>query len=80
MGDPKPMKVELNRAIPGGCDLRATAFLAGESYLPRQGTTLRLTEMFDYVISEGRFFALKPSDWSFLLGGVFLCGIAALCF
>jgi len=34
--------------------------------------------MLAYVVSEGRLFALKPSDWSMLLGGVTLCGILIL--
>jgi len=36
--------------------------------------------MLSYVINEGRLFALKPSDWSMLLGGVALCGLLALLF
>ena len=34
--------------------------------------------MLAYVVSEGRFFALKPSEWSLLLGGVMLCGLVTL--
>ena len=34
--------------------------------------------MLAYVVSEGRLFALKPSDWSMLLGGVILCGLMTL--
>jgi hypothetical protein len=34
--------------------------------------------MLAYVVSEGRLFALKPSDWSMLLGGVTLCGLMTL--
>ena len=30
--------------------------------------------MMAYVASEGRLFALKPSEWGILLGGVALCG------
>src|SRR5262249_30862 len=36
--------------------------------------------MLAYGVSEGRFFALKPSDWSLLLGGVMLCGLLTLVF
>ena len=36
--------------------------------------------MLAYVVSEGRFFALKPSDWSLLLGGVMFCGLLTLVF
>ncbi|MGA8944743.1 MAG: hypothetical protein WB497_02245, partial [Pseudolabrys sp.] len=32
--------------------------------------------MMAYVASEGRLFALKPSEWGILLGGVALCGFA----
>jgi hypothetical protein len=33
-----------------------------------------------YVASEGRLFALKPSEWGMLLIGVALCGFATLLF
>ncbi len=33
-----------------------------------------------YVVSEGRVFALKPSEWIVLLVGVALCGFVALLF
>jgi hypothetical protein len=36
--------------------------------------------MLTYVVSEGRLFALKPSEWSMLLGGVALCGFLTLLF
>ena len=36
--------------------------------------------MMAYVVSEGRVFALKPSEWGMLLIGVALCGFAALLF
>jgi hypothetical protein len=36
--------------------------------------------MMAYVVSDGRFFALKPSEWSMLLVGVALCGLLALLF
>ncbi len=36
--------------------------------------------MMAYIVSEGRLFALKPSEWSMLLVGVALCGFAALLF
>ena len=36
--------------------------------------------MFAYVVSEGRLFALKASEWSMLLGGVALCGLLTLLF
>jgi len=40
----------------------------------------RVTAMMAYVVSEGRLCALKPAEWSFLLVGVTLCGIATLLF
>lgn len=40
----------------------------------------RVTAMMAYVVSEGRVCALKPSDWSLLLVGVALCGVATLLF
>ena len=36
--------------------------------------------MLAYVVSEGRLFALKPSEWSMLLSGVVLCGLLTLLF
>ena len=40
----------------------------------------RVTEMMAYVVNEGRLCALKPAEWSLLLAGVALCGIATLLF
>ena len=34
--------------------------------------------MLAYVVSEGRLFALNPSDWAMLLVGVALCGFVTL--
>jgi len=39
-----------------------------------------LSAMMACVVSEGRLFALKPSEWSMLLVGVALCGFIALLF
>jgi hypothetical protein len=36
--------------------------------------------MMAYVASEGRLFALKPSEWGILLVGVAPCGFATLLF
>jgi hypothetical protein len=36
--------------------------------------------MLEYVVSDGRLFALTPSEWSMLLGGVMLCGLLTLLF
>jgi hypothetical protein len=33
-----------------------------------------------YLVSDGRLFALKPSEWGMLLVGVALCGLATLLF
>ena len=40
----------------------------------------RVTAMMTFVVSEGRLCALKPAEWSLLLSGVALCGIATLLF
>lgn len=37
-------------------------------------------QMMAYVISEGRLFGLKPSEWSLMLVGVALCGLMTLLF
>ncbi len=34
--------------------------------------------MLNFVLSDGRVLALKPSEWIFLLGGVALCGFVTL--
>jgi hypothetical protein len=36
--------------------------------------------MMAYVISDGRLFALKPSEWAMLLFGVASCGFLAVLF
>ena len=36
--------------------------------------------MIAYIVSEGRLFALKPSEWLMLFVGVALCGFVALLF
>jgi hypothetical protein len=36
--------------------------------------------MLAYVVSEGRLFALNPSEWAMLLVGVALCGFVMLLF
>jgi hypothetical protein len=40
----------------------------------------RVSALMAYVVNEGRLCALKPSEWSFLLAGVALCGFATLVF
>ena len=34
--------------------------------------------MLAYVVSDGRLLELKPSDWTFLLMGIGLCGLLTL--
>ena len=59
--------------------LGATAVTAGNGYGVTHATIQqRVSAMLAYVVSEGRLFALKPSEWSMLLGGVTLCGLLAL--
>jgi hypothetical protein len=71
----------LSREIKRRCDLHATALAAGSRYGVQDETTQkRVTSMRAYVVNEGRLFALKPSDWSMLLGGVALCGLLTLLF
>jgi len=38
----------------------------------------RVSAIMAYVVSDGRLCALKPSEWSFLLAGVTLCGLVTL--
>ena len=41
---------------------------------------LRTAMMLAYVVSDGRLFGLKPSEWAMLLVGVILCGLVTLLF
>lgn len=58
--------------------------LALQRLLPFVATVLSVAlptadiDMRSFVVSEGRLFALKPSEWSMLLSGVALCGLLAL--
>lgn len=40
----------------------------------------RVSAMMALVVSEGRLFSLKPSEWSLLLAGVAICGFATALF
>lgn len=40
----------------------------------------RISTVMAYVTSDGRLFALNPSEWSMLLVGVALCGVIAVFF
>jgi hypothetical protein len=40
----------------------------------------RVSSVLAYVVNEGRVCALKPSEWSILLGGIALCGFGTLVF
>jgi hypothetical protein len=51
---------------------------SNDAILAHEALFKKLFAMLAYVVSEGRLFALKPSDWSMLLGGVTLCGILTL--
>jgi hypothetical protein len=69
------------REIKSVCDLRATAVAARNRYGQWHETLQqRVPAMMAYVVSEGRLFALKPSEWTMLLVGVALCGLATLLF
>jgi hypothetical protein len=78
-------RVTLPRAIASTCRIQAvcapgaTAVTARNSYGEDQPMTVGAT-MLAYVVSEGRLFALKPSEWSMLLGGVIFCGLLTLLF
>ena len=62
------------------CAPGATAAIADTGYGVKDKPIQRISVMFAYVVNEGRLFALKPSDWSVLLGGVALCGLLTLFF
>ena len=65
------------RRIHSLCDLGATAVTAGGGHGVAHAT---IQQWVSAMLSEGRLFALKPSDWSVLLGGVTLCGLLTLLF
>ena len=74
-------EIKPTRRIHPFCALGATAATAGNGYGAAHTTIQqRVSTMLEYVVSEGRLFALKPSDWSMLLGGVTLCGLLTLLF
>jgi hypothetical protein len=60
------------------CDLCATAVAADSRY--GVGARTASTATLAYVVSEGRLFALNPSDWAMLLVGVVLSGFVKLLF
>jgi hypothetical protein len=62
------------------CARGATAIAVPAQYGEPINDSAAGLAMLAYVVSEGRFFALKPSDWSLLLGGVMLCGLLTLVF
>jgi hypothetical protein len=67
------------RTIQPVCDLRATSVAVALRYGASGWATVSRA-MMAYVISDGRLLALRPSEWSTLLVGVALCGIAVLLF
>ena len=70
-----------NRKIQPVCDPPATAVAAGHLYGVKHETVRqRVSAMIAYLVSEGRLFALKPSEWLVLLVGVALCGFVTLLF
>jgi len=68
-----------DRTIQSVCDLRATSVATALRYCASGWATVSRA-MMAYVISDGRLLALRPSEWSTLLLGVALCGIAVLLF
>lgn len=75
------VEIKSTRRIHPFCALGATAVTAGSGYGAAHTTIQqRVSAMLEYVVSEGRLFALKPSEWSMLLGGVVLCGLLTLLF
>ena len=76
----KIARTEIGCQICEPCAPGATAAIADTGYRVTHGPIQRVSTMFAYVVNEGRLFALKPSDWSMLLGGVALCGLLTLFF
>jgi len=68
-----------DRTIQPVCDLRATSVAVALRYGASGWATVSRA-MMAYVISDGRLLALRPSEWSTLLVGVALCGLAVLLF
>jgi hypothetical protein len=59
------------------CDPRATAIRIAGRYCGEAGD-FGCFAMMAYVVSEGRLFALKPSEWVLMLIGVGLTGLLTL--
>ena len=66
------------REIEPVCDPCATAIAANNRYSAARQH--RVHAMMSYVVSEGRLFELKASEWAIMLVGVALCGLIALLF
>jgi hypothetical protein len=70
---------QLSHEIRPTCCQRATALSAGNHY---GGNILAVEErvpaMVAYVMSEGRLFWLKPSEWLLLLVSAAICGFLTL--
>jgi hypothetical protein len=71
----------LGRKVPPLGDLRPTPVAAGNPYGAGQATARQWVSAFmTSMVSEGRLCGLQPSEWSMLLIGVALCGVATLLF
>ena len=70
----------VQRSVTALCARGATAMAGPASMVSPTNNSAAGLAMLAYVVSEGRFFALKPSDWSLLLGGVMFCGLLTLVF
>ena len=66
--------------IAAHCDPLATAIRIAGRYMVRYVThsTSGYFAMMTYVMSDGRLFALKPSEWFLMLTGVTLTGLLTL--
>ena len=71
----------LGRELQPLSDLRPSPVTAGDVYLRSHAMVWqRAIAFMASMVSEGRLCGLKPSEWSMLLVGVALCGIATLLF
>jgi hypothetical protein len=71
----------LGHKMPPLGDLRPTPAAAGNSYGGSHATARqRVSAFMTSMVSDGRLCGLQPSEWSMLLIGVALCGVATLLF
>jgi hypothetical protein len=74
----RPVPTRFSRCVT--CPLQKLSPVVSMARGTRRSNSECKTAMMAYVVSEGRLFWLKPSEWSVLLVSVALCGFLTLFF